>query len=260
MSLSCRTRSTSQPMTASARRGTRAAPRSVLSRRHWVTGRDTAAKGGSGQARGGRGRWCSWGVGRGRAYPGSVLVAGGPPRSSRAGSLPAMKPIQARADRAGGLGCPASLQSPRPSPRTESQHHHGRHLLSAQPSWGAAPGDQYHKCLLGDRLLRSQPRPRGAHTLGCDSDCVPTAPGKGWSLGSTVPAPRLCMGAASILHSLLYQLRPGLARRGWVLLTFPARTRRPESGSSRGIRDLGERDGRSWEYSRVPVTEGPQQG
>ena len=150
--------------------------------------------------------------------------------------------------------------SPRPSPRTESQHHHSRRLLSAQPSWGAAPGDQYHKCLLGARLLRSQPRPRGAHTLGCDSDCVPAAPGKGWSLGSTVPAPRLCMGAASILHSLLCQLRPGLARRGWVLLTFPARTRRPESGSSRGIRDLGERDGRSWEYSQVPVTEGPQQG
>lgn len=120
----------------------------------------------SGRARGGRGRWHAWGVGRGwgRAYPGSVLAAGGPPRSSRAGSLPATKPTRARADRAGGLGCPAPLRPPRPSPRTESQHHHGRRLLSAQPGWGATPGDQHHKCLLGACLLRSQPYPRGARS------------------------------------------------------------------------------------------------
>ena len=70
----------------------------------------------------------------------------------------------------------------------------------------------------------------------------------------------LCVGAVSILHSLLCQSGPDLAQHGWVLLTFPARTRSPESGSSRGIRDLGERDGRSWEYSQVSVTEGWQQG
>lgn len=36
----------------------------------------------------------------------------------------------------------------------------------------------------------------------------------------------------------------GTSRHGWgleLLLTFPARTRSLESGSSRGIRDLGER-------------------
>lgn len=50
VSLSCSTRSTSQLMTATARRGTSAAPRSVLSKRHWVTGRDTVGGGLSGQA------------------------------------------------------------------------------------------------------------------------------------------------------------------------------------------------------------------
>lgn len=86
----------------------------------------------------GSGRWCRAGE-AGRAYPGSALAAGGPPHSSRAGFLPATKPTRVHADCAGGLGCLAPLLPPRPSPRSESQHHHGRCLLSAEPSWGDAP-------------------------------------------------------------------------------------------------------------------------
>lgn len=43
-SLSCRTRSTSQSITLSARRGTRAAPRSTFSRMHWVTVKGNVAE------------------------------------------------------------------------------------------------------------------------------------------------------------------------------------------------------------------------
>jgi hypothetical protein len=55
VSLSCRTRSTSQPMTVSARRGMRAAPRSTLSSTHWVTVRNTmgnSKEGGEPEGRG----------------------------------------------------------------------------------------------------------------------------------------------------------------------------------------------------------------
>lgn len=109
-SLSCRTRSTSQPSTASARLGTRAAPRSALSKRHWVTVGD---RGEDSQGGGGAGRADRAGD---RAYLGSALAAGGPPRSSSADSRPETSHTQvALADRAGGLGHPAPAPAaPRP--------------------------------------------------------------------------------------------------------------------------------------------------
>lgn len=81
VSLSCRTWSTSQLMTASARRGTRAAPRSTLSRIHWVTAKDTK-EGQGGKKAGGR-------VAReSKAHLGSAQAAVASPRSRTADSHP----------------------------------------------------------------------------------------------------------------------------------------------------------------------------